>query len=228
MWADEAGRDDRPYSANSSSRISISRYQDLGKITKSINNINNNKMKYTSSISFLLTVFFAATISGKDIQGPLSDNNLGPAMPPKSEPSSDPVGGGDTIILSDVLGRDRSINIFAGFTRDIAPISQRFADGGQNTTILAPVNSCIMALPRKPWEDPEDYDKLGANAYEGKDGEERAHRNLRRFVEAHIVPASPWKEGEKIKTLVGDEVWWENKDGVKRVSFIMKYVVHTY
>ncbi|THV54427.1 hypothetical protein BGAL_0027g00390 [Botrytis galanthina] len=175
-------------------------------------------MKYTPSISFLLTVFFAATISGKDIQGPLPDNNLGPAMPPKSEPSSDPIGGGDTIILSDVLGRDRSINIFAGFTRDIAPISERFADGGQNTTILAPVNSAIMALPRKPWEDPEDYDKLGANAYEGEDGEERAHKNLRRFVEAHIVPVSPWKEGEKVKTLVGDEVWWENKDGVKRLQ----------
>ncbi|KAF7863847.1 hypothetical protein EAF04_006812 [Stromatinia cepivora] len=176
------------------------------------------KMKYTYSIPFLLTAIFTATILGKDIERPLLNNNLGPAMPPKSELSSDPIGGGDTIILSDVLGRDRSINIFAGFTRDIAPISQRFANNDQNTTILAPVNSAIMGLPRKPWEDPEDYDKLGANAYEGEDGEERAHKNLRRFVEAHIVPASPWKEGEKVKTLLGDEVWWENKDGVKRLQ----------
>lgn len=178
-------------------------------------------MRYTSSIQFLLTVLFATTISGKNNQIPLPDNNLGPAMPPKSEPSSEPIGGGDTIILSDVLGRDRSINIFAGFTRDIAPISQRFADSGQNTTILAPVNSAIMGLPRKPWENPEDYDKLGVNAYEREDGEERAHKNLRRFVEAHIVPASPWKEGDKVKTLVGDEVWWENKDGVRRVSLLL-------
>ncbi|QSZ37637.1 hypothetical protein DSL72_008736 [Monilinia vaccinii-corymbosi] len=176
------------------------------------------KMKYTSAIPFLLTTLFATTILGKDTQIVLPGNNLGPAMPPKSEPSSDPVGGGDTIILSDVLGRDRSINIFAGFTRDIAQISQRLADSAQNTTILAPVNSAIMGLPRKPWEDPGDYEKLGANAYEGEDGEERAHKNLRRFVEAHIVPASPWKEGDKVKTLVGDEVWWEKKDGAKRLQ----------
>lgn len=76
-----------------------------------------------------------------------------------------------------------------------------------------------MGLPRKPWEDPEDYDKLGADAYEGPEGEGRAQNNLRRFVEAHVVPVSPWKEGEKVKTLAGGEVWWEGKDGVKYVSF---------
>ena len=68
-----------------------------------------------------------------------------------------------------------------------------------------------MALPRKPWEDPKDYEGLGADAYEGEQGEER-------FVEAHVVPASPWKEGVKVKTLEGSEVWWEAKDGVKFVG----------
>jgi len=43
---------------------------------------------------------------------------------------------------------------------------------------------------------------------------------LRRFVEAHVVPVSPWKEGEKVKTLAGGEVWWESKDGVKMVRFL--------
>jgi hypothetical protein len=176
-------------------------------------------MKCTLPIIYSLIVSFTGTVVCKETQRPQPNNDLGPTMPPTSDPSSDPVGGGDTIILSDVLGRDRSINVFAGFTRDIASISERLADSGQNTTILAPVNSAIMGLPQKPWEDPADYDNLGANAYEGEDGEERAHKNLRRFVEAHIVPASPWKEGEKVKTLVGDEIWWESKDGVKRVGF---------
>jgi hypothetical protein len=76
-----------------------------------------------------------------------------------------------------------------------------------------------MSLPRKPWEDPEDYDKLGAEAYEGGDGQERAQRNLRRFVEAHVVPASPWREGERLKTLARGEVWWESRDGGKVVSY---------
>lgn len=106
-----------------------------------------------------------------------------------------------------VIGGDKSINIFAGFTRDFAPISARFEDSALNTTILAPVNSAIMALPRKPWENKEG---------QGED-EERAKENLKRFVEAHVVPVSPWKEGVKIKALAGGEVWWEHKAGKKYV-----------
>jgi hypothetical protein len=149
----------------------------------------------------------------------MADKNLGPAMPPNQDsPSASAPSDGDTVILSDVLGNDRSINIFAGFTRDFVTISQRFEDSSLNTTIMAPINSAIMSLPRKPWENPEDYDRLGADVYEGEPGEERAQKNLRRFVEAHVVPVSPWKEGKKVETLAGGEVWWESKDGVKKVS----------
>jgi len=146
-------------------------------------------------------------------------DNLGPALPPdnpNSPPFTEPTG---EIILTDVLGRDRSINVFAGFTRDITDVDQRLGDSNLNTTVLAPLNSAIMALPRKPWEDPQDYAKLGAEAYEGSEGEDRAHRNLRRFVEAHVVPMSPWLEKEKVATMAGGEVWWEMKDGKKVVSF---------
>ncbi|RQM05869.1 hypothetical protein DH86_00002182 [Scytalidium sp. 3C] len=150
------------------------------------------------------------------------DSNLGPAVPaPPSEnkPSQDPLPPNTgSVILSDVVGKDRSINIFAGFTRDVEEVSRRLEDSAQNTTILAPVNSAIMGLPRKPWEDPTDYDNLGADAYEGRGGEERARANLKRFVEAHLVDASPWKEGQKAKTLIGNDVWWEMKDGIKTVQ----------
>jgi hypothetical protein len=82
-----------------------------------------------------------------------------------------------------------------------------------------------MALPRKPWEDPEDYNHLGADAYAGEKGEERAHRNMRHFVEAHVVPTSPWKEGEKVESLAGGKIWWETKNGVKmvRYKFLWKF-----
>lgn len=79
-----------------------------------------------------------------------------------------------------------------------------------------------MALPRKPWEDPADYDNLGDQAYGGEEGEERAHRNMRRFVEAHVVPVSPWKEEEKVKTLDGGAIWWESRDGAKVVNYSSK------
>ena len=59
---------------------------------------------------------------------------------------------------------------------------------------------------------------MGAAVYGMGEGEERAHRNLGRFVKAHIVPRSPWGEGEKAETLEGNRVWWEARDGKRVVS----------
>lgn len=145
----------------------------------------------------------------RDHQKPL---NI-PAMP----------GGGPNdgaIRLSDVMSRDKSINIFAGFVTDIEPVQGRLEDEARNTTVLAPLNSAVEALPRKPWEDPREYGELGSDAYEGDDGQERATRNLKRFVEAHMVPRSPWSAGDKVKPIGDDrEVWWEEKDGTRYVCF---------
>ncbi|KAI1076147.1 hypothetical protein F5B20DRAFT_584496 [Whalleya microplaca] len=155
-------------------------------------------------------------------QTPLIMDPVGPALPPSppsdgKPPQAPPAQGG--VLISDVMGRDRSINIFAGFTRDVASISGRLDDSSKNSTVLAPLNSAVEKLPRKPWEDPREYDTFGANAYEGEDGQDRAQRNLQRFVEAHVVPASPWQEGEKVKPLYGDrDIWWEMKDGVKVIQ----------
>lgn len=160
-------------------------------------------------------------------QQPIFDTP-GPAMPPPSNPSTGPsdpnAGGPGTVILSDVMGRDRSINIFAGLVRDVESASKRLDDAGQNSTVLAPLNSAMEKMPRKPWEDAQDYDKLGTDAYEGDEGWERAQKNIRRFVEAHIVPVNPWKEGEKVDVMGGGQVWWESKDGAKIVS--IQCVIH--
>jgi paired amphipathic helix protein Sin3a len=151
-------------------------------------------------------------------QEPLQMDPVGPALPPSHPKDPRPPPAQGSVILSDVMGRDRSINIFAGFTRDIESASSRLDDEGKNTTVLAPLNSAIEKLPRKPWEDPRDYDGLGENAYGGEDGQERAQRNLRRFVEAHMIPMSPWPEKEKVKSIGDDRlVWWEIKEGKKLV-----------
>ncbi|KAK4116297.1 hypothetical protein N656DRAFT_774520 [Canariomyces notabilis] len=151
-------------------------------------------------------------------QVPLMDpNGPGPVVPPSdAAPAESPSGG---VVLSDVMGRDRSINLFAGFVRDIESASRRLDDPSLNTTVLAPLNSAIEKLPRKPWEEPSDYDALGSNAYEGGDGQERAQRNLRRFVEAHLIPANPWPQGKKLRPIGGDqEIWWEEKDGTRMIQ----------
>ncbi|KAH8732940.1 hypothetical protein GQ44DRAFT_668558 [Phaeosphaeriaceae sp. PMI808] len=132
-------------------------------------------------------------------------------MPPAGEVSTG-------VIISDVIGKTQSIAIFSGLTRDIDDVASRLNDAAKNATVLAPDNSVMRNLKRKPWEDPEDYDNLGAAAYEGSAGEDRARKNLERFVQSHIVPESPWEEGKKIKTLAGNEVWWETKHGQKKIQ----------
>ncbi|KAL2168273.1 hypothetical protein VTG60DRAFT_192 [Thermothelomyces hinnuleus] len=142
----------------------------------------------------------------------------GPALPPEPSPGA-PAGNGGGVVLSDVMGRDRSMNLFASFVRDIESASRRLEDSSQNTTVLAPLNSEVEKLPRKPWEDPKDYGALGPDAYEGGEGRERAQRNLRRFVEAHLVPVSPWREGDKVKPVGGGrEIWWEDKEGRRLIQ----------
>ena len=122
------------------------------------------------------------------------------------------------IIISDVIGKVQNIIIFSGLTHDIDAVSGRLEDAAQNATVLAPDNTVMKSLKRKPWEDPEDYNQFGAQAYGGTSGSDRARSNLERFVKRHIVPESPWEEGRKVKTLAGNEVWWEFKDGQKMVS----------
>ncbi|KAJ6128052.1 hypothetical protein N7471_009269 [Penicillium samsonianum] len=118
-------------------------------------------------------------------------------------------------IISDVLPKTKGINIFARLTRDFEPVANRLNDASKNITVLAPRNSAIQALPRKPWENPEDYKKFGeVNAYEGQDGQDRAKRNLQRFVEAHLIPTSPWRVGEEVETLAGEKLKW-TKEGDK-------------
>lgn len=174
-------------------------------------------MQYARALYALLSASVISSAVAIRQRPIVAQPEVGPVMPQQPAESTPSSSTGDSVILSDVLGRDRSINIFAGFTRDIESVDKRINDAKSNTTILAPINSAIMALPRKPWENPKEYETLGANAYEGSDGEARAHGNLRHFVEAHIVVDSPWQEGQKVKTLNGDEVWWEAKDGVKVV-----------
>ncbi|KAJ5999963.1 hypothetical protein N7481_000372 [Penicillium waksmanii] len=144
---------------------------------------------------------------------PIMDRLIPGILNPKPAPNNG--GEADEPIISDVLPKTKGINIFAQLTRDFDSISQRLNDASKNLTVLAPRNSAVQALPRKPWEDPEDYAKFGeVNAYEGQDGKDRARDNLRRFVEAHLIPVSPWVEGEEVETLGGVKLKWV-KEGDK-------------
>lgn len=59
------------------------------------------------------------------------------------------------------------------------------------------------------------------NAYEGREGKDRAQGNLKRFVEGHIVGVCPWGEGEEAETLCGKKVRWVRERDRMVVSFAL-------
>ncbi|KAK5027393.1 hypothetical protein LTS07_006995 [Exophiala sideris] len=147
-------------------------------------------------------------------QDPMNPGPVTPSRP--DEQFSGGTGGGDgDLTISDILPQTRKINIFASLTRDVSTVTGRLESTkpSDNTTLLAPLNSAMQALPRKPWED-RPGDNTGISAQRNED---KAASNLQKFVEEHVVPTSPWKEGKqhKIKTLGGQDLWWEETDGKK-------------
>lgn len=152
--------------------------------------------------------------------------NPGPVIPgaPSSgnKPDSSSGADGSDLTISDILPAQRQINIFAGLTRDIESLTGRLESAGTNTTLLAPLNSAMQSLPRKPWEDRPD-DNTGVSAARDED---KAAANLRRFVLEHVVPVSPWREGKEHATQtlwdaqevnqdqdIVRKIWWEKRWG---------------
>lgn len=155
-------------------------------------------------------------------QRPLRPQDLGPQIPHNpnlGKPSTGNSGSDGDLTISDILPTQRQINIFAGLTRDIGSLTSRLESNlpASNTTLLAPLNSAMKNLPRKPWEDRPD-DSSGVSA---SNSEDKAAQNLKRFVLEHVVALSPWEEGQKVRTLwdqeegdkEGREIWWEKRGG---------------
>lgn len=147
-----------------------------------------------------------------DTQSPI----MAPSLPNTSPSTSAPppsTDEDDTTIIADILPSVSAISIFASLTRSCSTTSALLSSTSQNITVLAPSNSILASLPRKPWEEPEDYAHLGANAYTGAEGEGRAQKNLDRFVEAHVVRGDLGVKESRLKTVQGGEVWVEEKNG---------------
>ncbi|KAG5949825.1 hypothetical protein E4U53_005728 [Claviceps sorghi] len=125
-----------------------------------------------------------------------------------------------SVSLADTIGSHRSISSFSSFTR-VNPATARLLDHlTARITVLAPLNSAIDRLPRKPWEAPPDEQHHAAqDLHEGLDGQDRARNNLDRFVRAHLVMGTaPWEEGARAETLAGGrQIWWEGRDDGVRV-----------
>ncbi len=88
----------------------------------------------------------------KDQQAAMVDHSPGLVLPGSGDVPSNNDSPSDSVIIADVLGRDRSISIFASLARDVDSVADRFQNSGKNATVLAPTNAALTRLPRKPWE----------------------------------------------------------------------------
>ena len=127
----------------------------------------------------------------------------------------------ETPLLTDILSKVPLLKTYASLTRDFPSAHSQLNDPSKRITVLAPRNATVHDLPHKPWENPQEYERFGeVQAYAGREGHERARENLRRFVEAHVIPVCPWEEGVVVKTLGGKEAKWvRGEDGRMVVSW---------
>ncbi|KAF2403723.1 FAS1 domain-containing protein precursor [Trichodelitschia bisporula] len=122
------------------------------------------------------------------------------------------------LTIFDTVTRHQNIAIFSELCREVDSVTDSLQDSKQKLTVLAPDNDQLEKLSRKPWESSDDYSTFGADAYGGQEGTKRAHNNLRRFVQFHIIAQSPWEEGKKVQTLAGTTLVYETKSGMKWIQ----------
>ena len=156
---------------------------------------------------------FQSTVNIHNIDSPLTGHQV-PIMNSFMLSDFGSVPSGD-LKISDIIGKEKGINVFASLTREVTDISNRL-DSSQKTIVLAPLNSALNG--KKTWEDPKGDSDPGVDSFAGPAGKARADDNTKRFVESHVIPVDQWVEGNKIKSLGGEEVWWESKGNKKIVS----------
>ncbi|KAK9367564.1 hypothetical protein V1509DRAFT_626315 [Lipomyces kononenkoae] len=116
-------------------------------------------------------------------------------------------GTGVQLLMTDALGVNREISIFAGLVRQVEGLMWRLQDRSKNTLVLAPNNEAMQKLQRKPWEDEETVEHG-----DPIDEERRAMENIARFVLSHVVNDYGFDApGEKKKCGAGvGDLWYEN------------------
>ncbi|KAG8793194.1 hypothetical protein FRC12_003565 [Ceratobasidium sp. 428] len=133
--------------------------------------------------------------------------------------------------LADVLTLQQGSSIFYDYVRDLPDVVGRLTDAGGDTasTVFVPRNKDVIALARKP--------HLGSvedniEILSGREHDERARKNVLKWISAHIIPSHPIElagahstmlEGKSITFKCESEAerTWENctiENGVKIVQ----------
>ena len=93
-----------------------------------------------------------------------------------------------------------------------------------NSTLLAPRNSALQSLHRRPWED-EDEDEGSQVIRHGSKGdlssqeiEDKARQNVEQFVAGHVITNSPIQPDIELETLRGTKISYTIKSGEKFIQ----------
>nr|GAT53721.1 predicted protein [Mycena chlorophos] len=128
---------------------------------------------------------------------------LGLLLPALAQSSPEQIVIGQTTMqptIADLLTIESSASIFYSYARELT-LSNAFSDTGSQLTVFAPSNKAVMALARKPHQDPEPIDEGVIITEEEFDA--RSKTNVERWVSAHLVPQSPITfDGQTYATLL--------------------------
>ncbi|KAG8699697.1 hypothetical protein FRC09_006453 [Ceratobasidium sp. 395] len=133
--------------------------------------------------------------------------------------------------LADVLTLQQGSSIFYDYVRDLPDVVGRLTDAGGDvaSTVFVPRNKAVIGLTRKPHLGPvEDNIEI----LSGREHDERARKNVLKWISAHIIPSHPIElagahstmlEGKSITFKCESEAerTWENctiENGVKIVQ----------
>ncbi|GAA5872850.1 hypothetical protein JCM16303_006853 [Sporobolomyces ruberrimus] len=90
--------------------------------------------------------------------------------------------------LTDLLTRSKHSRLFYDYLRESTSVSTRLANPLESTTILAPVNSAIVSLERKPHQGPPEPVGGNVEGYSGSREDEQARADyLENWIKRHLV-----------------------------------------
>lgn len=88
--------------------------------------------------------------------------------------------------LTDCLTVEKSLSLFYEYARELTDVMQRIQSSSIKSTLLVPIDKAIIALPRKPHQDPiSQTPNIDPSTYTQSDNSINA--NVQRFVTAHII-----------------------------------------
>jgi len=132
-------------------------------------------MQFQLLVCLLLSV---TTFASQDQQIPMAHNAENDYTPlTTSKP-----------LLADLLTIESSASIFYSYARELE-LSRMLSDPSASITIFVPSNRAVMALARKPHQDPPPLADDGIDISE-EEFDKKSRKNVERWVSAHIIPES--------------------------------------